>query len=341
MLRIKLLVMAVCLVTLCYSQSINKKFEIRGELTGFPDHTYMKLYDFATGSNVFMDSAQIINGKFLFRGSIKSEYQKLGFIYTTKTADGYTPDISVFWVEGGLIHFKGKKGDFEHAEITGSPMQTEAAALYKLSDEAGDASKDTLISYIKQHPNSLIGGEVLEIYCKSWGKDTTQWLYKNFSDRVKQSQFGKNIYSYLSLYKDIKIGDTFVDFTLPNTRGENISLSNYKGKYVLLDFWGSWCGPCRKENPELVKTYSSYRSKGFEVLGVSVETNKEWWERAIKEDNIAWESVSDLKGDKGMAVMMYGVDHFPANFLIDPNGVIIAKDLHGDELKSKLAELLP
>jgi len=322
------------------AQGQAKEFEIIGNISGFRDSTYISLYDFATGYNVFMDSAQIIHGRFVFRGLLSHPYQKLGLDYTTKTSEGYQSDLSIFWVEGGTVHFTAKKGDFRKATITGSPMQEESNLLAAIVARHPDKEKETYIDYIKAHPNSLIAAEILQIYCKTWGRDTTQLLYDGFSEKVRQSPFGKSIYSFLSLSKNIQIGDRFVDFTMPNIRGENISLSDYKNKYVLLDFWGSWCGPCRAENPNLVKTYREFRDKGFDILGVSVEANKKWWGDAMQKDSISWESVSDLKGQDNEAVLIYGIDHYPANFLIDPGGVIIAKDLRGDALRNKLAELL-
>lgn len=340
MTRIVLFITAAIISTTSLARAQSKSFTIIGNISGFPDSTYISLYDFATGYNVFMDSAQIIHGRFIFKGVLNHPYQKLGLDYTTKTSEGYQSDLSIFWVEGGKLHFTAKKGDFRNARITGSPMQQESKLLAETVAQHPGKEKETYITYIKEHPHSLIAGEILQIYCKTWGKDTSQLLYDMFSEKVKQSQFGKSIHAYLSLNRNITIGDRFVDFTMPNINGENISLSDYQNKYVLLDFWGSWCGPCRAENPVLVKTYREFKNKGFEILGVSVEANKKWWGDAMKKDSITWESVSDLKGQNNEAVLIYGIDHYPANFLIDPKGVIIAKDLRGDALREKLAELL-
>lgn len=224
--------------------------------------------------------------------------------------------------------------------ITGSSMQDEANQLDSIIRQNPKQEKEENIAYIKKHPNSLYGGYILKVYCTTWGKDTSKLLYDGLSEKVKQSEFGKRIHEYLSLNKNIKVGDKFVDFTLPNITGKNISLSDYKGKYVLLDFWGSWCQPCREENPVLVKTYNEFKRKGFDILGVSIETNKQNWLDAVRHDNITWECLSDLKGDNNKAALIYGIHHYPANFLIDPNGIIIAKDLRGDALKNKLAGIL-
>lgn len=340
MTKLLLFVITILSSLVTFGQVQTKQFEIIGDVSGFQDSTYIKLYDFSTGSNVLMDSAQIVKNKFVFKGLINNDYQKLGLIYRNKTNSGYKSDIRVFWVESGTMHFTAKKGGFYNAEITGSPMQSEADLLKAMVDKNPDKENEIYITYIKEHPNSLISGEKLGVFCRKWGRDTTQLLYNRFSKKIKDSQFGKSIHSYLSLNKHIKIGDKFVDFTMPNLKGENVSLSGYKNKYILLDFWGSWCSPCREENPKLVKTYQEFRNKGFEILGVSVETNKESWAAAVKTDHITWESISDLKGENNAAVLIYGISYYPANFLIDPNGTIIAKDLRGDALRSKLSEIL-
>jgi peroxiredoxin len=336
MIKTSLLLLVVALSTSSFSQTKNGEFEIIGNVSGFQDSSYIRLYDFSVGENVFMDSAQIINGKFFFKGSINNDknYQSVGII----TSD--FKNIITFWLQSGVIHFTAEKGKFRNAVITGSPMEDEANQLNTLEKKNPKNKKNIRIDYIKSHPNSLISGYVLKLHCKSWGKDTSTFLYDGLSERVKQSEFGKRIYEYLTLAKDIKVGDKFVDFTLPGRNGNNVSLSDYKNKYVLLDFWGSWCSPCRAENPNLVKTYNEFKDKGFDILGVSVETNKKSWLNAVHEDGIIWESVSDLKGENNKAALIYGIHYYPANFLINPNGIIIAKDLRGDALRNKLTELL-
>jgi len=136
------------------------------------------------------------------------------------------------------------------------------------------------------------------------------------------------------------VGKQAIDFTQPDANGNTISLSSFKGKYVLVDFWASWCAPCRKESPNLVKAYEKYRSKNFEILGVSLDQNKEKWLKAINDDHYTWTQVGDIKGWENAAAREYGIQGIPFNVLLDPNGVIIARNLRGEALEKKLEEIL-
>jgi peroxiredoxin len=139
----------------------------------------------------------------------------------------------------------------------------------------------------------------------------------------------------------IPVGSKAPDFTQHTPQGQAVSLSSFKGKYVLVDFWASWCVPCRNENPNVVKVYNQYKDKGFTVLGVSLdaESSKAAWLKAIASDGLTWTQISDLKGWKSEAAALYGVSSIPQNFLIDPNGVVIGKNLRGDDLQKKLASI--
>lgn len=132
-----------------------------------------------------------------------------------------------------------------------------------------------------------------------------------------------------------------VDIVQNNPEGKPLKLSDYKGKFVLIDFWASWCGPCREENPNLVKTYQQFKDKGFEIFGVSLDTPGDHlkWINAIKNDQLTWPQVSDLKGWENEAAKIYGIRSIPASFLIDPSGKIIAKDLRGTALTTELEKI--
>jgi peroxiredoxin len=145
----------------------------------------------------------------------------------------------------------------------------------------------------------------------------------------------------IEIAKKTGVGKPAIDFTQNDTLGNPVSLSSFRGKYVLIDFWASWCGPCRKENPNLVAAYAKYNNKGFDVLGVSLDqpTGKEKWMKAIHDDKLTWTQVSDLKYWKNDVAVMYGIQAIPQNYLIDPKGIIVGKNLRGDELLDKLEEI--
>ncbi|MEO7313389.1 MAG: TlpA disulfide reductase family protein, partial [Chitinophagaceae bacterium] len=141
--------------------------------------------------------------------------------------------------------------------------------------------------------------------------------------------------------KNTSPGAMALNFTQNDTNGKPISLSSFKGKYLLIDFWASWCAPCRAENPNVVKAYNAYKTKGFEILGISLDDNKADWLAAIKKDNLTWIQVSDLKGWQNRVAEQYGVQSIPTNFLLDKDGNIIATNLRGESLENKLQEIMP
>lgn len=324
---------AMFIATCLFGQTQNFKFTIVGQVQGFSNGTKIYLNDLSDGSYRKIDSSIIVNEKFTFNGQLKTKFLKSSI----STAD-YSDRVT-FWIEKGLTTFSADKGRFNKAKIKGSKIQEKFIELSNLRDTL-ERTDQVDYSFIKQNPQSVIAAHTLSSYCNLWGKDTVFALYNSFSKEVKQTIFGKKISAFLSLNRNIKIGDKFVDFSQVDTSGKFVKLSSIRSKCILLEFWGSWCGPCREENPSLVKVYNEFKQKGFEILGVASETNKQQWTKAIKSDGLNWINVTDYKGSDNNAAIIYGISGYPSNFLIDKDGTIIAKDVYGDNLRNWLLKIL-
>lgn len=162
-----------------------------------------------------------------------------------------------------------------------------------------------------------------------------------FNQNIPGSRYVRELTAWQEGKINLTPGTAAPEIELPQPDGTPLALSSLRGKYVLIDFWASWCGPCRKENPEVVKLYNRYKDKGFEIYGVSLDESKEQWQQAIRHDGLPWRHVSDLKGAAGAAVQLYDVQTIPRTVLLDRDGKIIALDLRGDALAEKLRELFP
>jgi len=201
-----------------------------------------------------------------------------------------------------------------------------------------------LQSFITKNPNSYISLMALGELMQADGIEvaTLTNLYKGLSESVKRTDFGEELGAQLLSESLTAIGVVAPDFTQNDPNGKPVKLSDFRGKYVLIDFWASWCGPCRKENPTVVKAYAQFKNKNFEILGVSLDNPnaKAAWLKAIETDKLTWTQVSDLQGWNNKVAVLYGVKGIPQNFLLDPKGVIIAKNLRGDELIQTLSTAL-
>lgn len=288
-----------------------------------------------------------------------------------------TADLLNFYIEKGTINITSPDSAAK-AEVSGTPsnednktlkagLKTIMAKAQRLMAEAQTATptqqqspafqnsmqakfkviqaeqKTFLKSFITQNPNSYLSLLALtSVAGPAPDVSEVEPLYDLLSPELKGTEQAIQIKGAMDGLKLTAIGAMAPDFIQNDVNGLPVRLSSFKGKYVLLDFWASWCGPCRQENPNVVRTYNKYKNKNFTILGVSLdrESGKAAWLAAIKSDGLAWTQVSDLKYWNNLAATVYGVQSIPQNFLIDPTGKIIAKGLRGDDLDNKLGELL-
>jgi peroxiredoxin len=197
--------------------------------------------------------------------------------------------------------------------------------------------------FIATHLNSyisLVAFQQLEL-TYNFNPDTAAAKFSRFPASLRESALGKKLAAVIEKGKQTNIGITAMDFMVNDTTGKAVKLSDFHGHYVLVDFWASWCKPCRAENPNLLKAYNKYKNKNFTILGVSLDEDvtRRAWVNAVKKDSLPWAQVSELKGFLSKAAVLYGVTAIPSNFLINPNGKIIARNLRGEELDKKLGEL--
>ena len=310
-------------------------FILHGHTNGIKDSVWLYLETASTRR--CLDSTQVIGGRFALSGRIKEKAEQV-FLHNAGFAD-YTR----FWLENKSMRIDLEKGAFKRAIIHGSGAQKEEEALSRAEEKFSTREADLQFNrdYIRRHPGSMIAVYILDVYASTWGRDSTRSLFDILPRAIKRTEDGANVARFLSLNRDLGIGSSFADLSQPDTNGRPISLSSIKGRYILLDFWASWCGPCREANPQLGLDYSRYKKRGFEIYGVSLDQNGRDWRQAIRSDSLSWTNVSELKGDKNTAALIYGVSAIPDNFLIDSTGKIIARRLRGDVLTKKLKELFP
>jgi peroxiredoxin len=307
------------------------EFLLEGKTQDFKDGTAIYL----ESNDKIIDSTIVDNNSFTFHTDLTEAPTQA--ILRTKDYSHYR----FLWLEDTLMNFDASRSDFINAKVTGSFEEDLSQKLQKQTDSLPREKRlEMVIEFVNNNPNSLNSAYLLSVYKTTWGKEQTTKLYKNFSSENKNNQYAKKISRYIELNQDPQLGEKYVDFEMKDTLGNTKKLSNLEGKTVLLEFWAARCGPCRKENPNLVKTYKKFHPRGFEIFAVSLDEDEDDWMKAIKDDSLIWNHVNDFKGKENTASLIYGITGIPENFLISEKGKIIGRNLRGEELNQTLKEIL-
>ena len=315
-----------------------------------------------------IDTTTVENGIFSFTGT--QENPKLHYIFLESNRG----NIPLF-LENGDIDIKFQKDSLNYAKLKGTPqnelfmkflgesrkMAERARSMQRDLNEAARAQdsatvtalreeyvelqddvKSFNIDFAKENPDAIISALILGnlLLSKALPNDEIQQIYDSLSPEIKASEPGENLKEQLDKLKNTDIGSVAPEFSAPTPDGNVLALSDIKGKVTLVDFWAAWCRPCRAENPNIVSVYKKYHEKGLNIVGVSLDARAEDWNKAIEADGLEWNHISNLKRFQDPIAQLYNINAIPAAFLLDENGVIVAKNLRGPALEQKVAELL-
>lgn len=319
----------------------------------------------------YTDSAKITNGKFSF--VLKS--QEPNMYWFTTNSDLNNPSNCIFFADQANVKATVIGDSIMYSQITGGTTQSDYIEYrmvlnniiaiqqkmqsdYNLAVQNNDLNAQNAIrteyqnlnttyinslkGYIKTHPKSPVSGFIIynDFNNPNIPLSDVEECLGFIDNSIKETKFIKLANKRLDSMRGTTVGYKANEFSQNNPEGKLVKLADFRGKYVLIDFWASWCRPCRAENPNVVTAYNKFKDKGFTVLGVSMDSNREPWLNAIQQDNLTWTHVSDLKGWGNEVGKLYGVTGIPQNYLIDKDGKIVAKDLRGPALEEKLSEIL-
>jgi len=358
--------LAVIMLASC-TKKVKNEFVITGTLDSVFNGT-VYLQKRVDAPLITIDSAQFSGGKFNFKGTI--DYPEVYYLTIPATKSSVP-----FFIEPAEIIVNINTKVINKTKITGSKSQAdydsyldmldqfnaklkECYQMYNKAEEIGDLEKvryyDSLINVQDEQRGQFSKNYVLEnnssfvspyiIYRNSYTYDMAELekAVSGFDTCLSHSLYMGFLNSYLATLKRTAVGQMYVPFSMQDATGISISVSDLIGRsYLLVDFWASWCAPCRAENPNLVALYNKYHAKGFDIIGVSFDSKRDSWLKGIEDDSLTWTHVSDLLGWENKVGKLYGVRSIPANVLLDSTGLIIAKNLYGEDLTKKLEDLLP
>ncbi|WP_335337888.1 TlpA disulfide reductase family protein [Sediminicola sp. YIK13] len=366
----KKIIVSLCALAAVVACSTNPEgFSLDGTVNGELENgtkVYLKTAN-AENQLVDVDTTTVENGKFKFSGP--ADLPEIHYVYIDQLR-GNIP----FIVEKGEIELTVQKDSLTDAKITGTPQNefftdfikgskelssramsinedmrkasasNDEGTMVSLRDEyfeLQEEAKNFELDYVKKNPNSLISVLIIDkvLNTKSMSDEEVKALYDGLSPEMKKTKPGKSIEEKLNNSKSTSIGSKAPNFSAPTPNGDLLALNDVKGKVTIVDFWAAWCKPCRAENPNVVNVYNKYHDKGLNILGVSLDRRAEDWKKAIADDNLTWNHVSNVQYFDEIA-KLYNVDAIPATFILDENGVIVAKNLRGPALEQKIAEML-
>jgi len=362
----KKIIYLLVLTALIFACKSEPHFVLKGNIANSDSVTF-QLQKREAGKTVTIDSAISKKGSFKMTGAV--EYPDLVQLIALNT-----PYRTAFYLENSDISITGTLDSLFNAKISGSKTQDEYTSLiesskplsekytglakeFQAARQANDQAKLSEIEkaadavakemttvqkeFVKNNPSSFVTPSVLRSLSYEMEADEIEAVINAMDTSVAKMPIVKDLKTRVEAMKAVSIGKKAPDFTMNDVNGNPVSLSSKFGaRLLLVDFWAAWCGPCRQENPNVVKVYNEFKKKGFDVFGVSLDRTKDDWIKAIADDKLTWTHVSDLQYWSNAAAKMYAVNSIPANFLLDETGTIIARNLRGEDLRNKVSELL-